>query len=263
MNLTGQHVVVTGGSKGLGRAMVEALVARGARVTAIARDAAALDSATNAGAVTVAGDATDADLMNRIVADTAPDVLILNAGARLTLASIDEHTWESFSAQWNTDVKAGLVGIQAALRTPMKPGGRVVIMSSGAAMVLGVPYIPPDSLRLSGGYIGAKRMVWFMAHSAGAVSRERGLGIRFQVLVPLQLMPGTELGHQVASAYARIEGVTAEEHVVARYGSILEPAEVGAQVANLLGDPRHATGVAYGVRAGADLVPLDQPPDIR
>ncbi len=125
-------------------------------------------------------------------------------------------------------------------------------------MVLSVPFIAPESLRLSGGYIGAKRMLWFMAHSANAVSRERGLGIHFQVLAPGQLMPGTALGHHVASAYAKIEGVTAEEHVLQRYGSILEPAEVGAQVATLLSDARYATGVAYGVRAGRELFPLDQ-----
>ena len=74
-------------------------------------------------------------------------------------------------------MKAGLVGIQAALNTPMKRGGRVLVMSSGASMVLAVPLIAPESLRLSGGYIGAKRMLWFMAHSANAVSRERDLGI--------------------------------------------------------------------------------------
>jgi NAD(P)-dependent dehydrogenase (short-subunit alcohol dehydrogenase family) len=91
------------------------------------------------------------------------------------VGSIDEQTWEDFSATWNTDVKAGLVGIQAALKTPMKPGGRVLIMSSGAAMALSVPFIAPESLRLSGGYTGAKRMLWFMAHSANAVARERGL----------------------------------------------------------------------------------------
>jgi len=83
-------------------------------------------------------------------------------------------------------------------------------------------------------------------------------GSEGQVLVPAQLMPGTALGRHVASAYARIEGVTAEEHVLQRYGSILEPAEVGTQVATLLSDARYATGVAYGVRAGSELFPLDQ-----
>jgi hypothetical protein len=72
-------------------------------------------------------------------------------------------------------------------------------------------------------------MLWFMAHSANAVSRERDLGIHFQVLVPMQLIPGTTLGHQVAAACAEIEGVSIEEHVMQRYGSILGPAQVGEQ----------------------------------
>jgi hypothetical protein len=100
-------------------------------------------------------------------------------------------------------------------------------------------------------------MLWFMAHSANAVSRERGLGLHFQVLVPCQLMPGTTLGHQVAAAYAEIEGVSAEEHVMQRYGSILRPAEVGEGVAELLADPRYVSGVAYGFRANTDIMPLD------
>lgn len=124
-------------------------------------------------------------------------------------------------------------------------------------MVLAVPFIPPESLRLSGGYIGAKRMLWFMAHCANTVSRERGLGLHFQVLVPGQLMPGTALGHQVAAAYAAIEGVSVEEYVKQRYGSILEPREFGERVAEMLADPRYSSGVAYGFRAGSGITSLD------
>jgi hypothetical protein len=195
--------------------------------------------------------------MNSVVREEAPDALILNAGARLAIKPIDQLSWDEFSIVWNTDVKAGLVGIQAALHTPMKPGSRVLVMSSGAAMVLAVPYIAPQDLRLSGGYTGAKRMLWFMAHSANTVSRERGLGIHFQALAPLQLIPGTTLGHQVAAACAAVEGIGIDEHVMRRYGSILRPAQVGEQVAELLGDPRYLQGVAYGFRNDCDIQPLD------
>jgi NAD(P)-dependent dehydrogenase (short-subunit alcohol dehydrogenase family) len=44
MSLKDKNVVVTGGSRGLGLGLVEALVAHGARVTVVARGAAALDS---------------------------------------------------------------------------------------------------------------------------------------------------------------------------------------------------------------------------
>jgi NAD(P)-dependent dehydrogenase (short-subunit alcohol dehydrogenase family) len=252
-----KRVVITGGSAGLGLAMAKALIGRGAHVTVVARESAKFAAAARIGAATIAGDATDVTLMNRIVAEEQPDVLILNAGARLPMGLIDEQTWQSFSAMWDTDVKATLFGIQAALKTPMKPGGRVLITSSGAAMVLSVPYIKPERLRLSGGCIGAKRMQWFMAHSANAAARERGLDIRFQVILPLQLIGGTEFGRQVASAYAGIEGVTPEQHILNTYGTLLMPEEVGENVAHLLVDPSYSSGVAYGIRARAGLVPLD------
>lgn len=107
-DLTGRRIVVTGGSEGLGLAMVEALASRGAHVTVIARDSTKFAAAASAGATTIAGDATDATLMDRIVRDGRPDVLILNAGARLPMKPIDEQSWEEFSVIWNTDVKGGL-----------------------------------------------------------------------------------------------------------------------------------------------------------
>jgi NAD(P)-dependent dehydrogenase (short-subunit alcohol dehydrogenase family) len=256
-NLYGKRVVITGASQGLGLAMVEALITCGANVIAISRDQANLGAAKQAGAAVIAGDATDANLMNEVVREGAPDVLILNAGTRLPIKPIDQMSWDEFSIVWNIDVKAALIGIQAALHTPMKPRGRVLVMSSGAAMVLGVPFIKPDDLSLSGGYIGAKRMVWFMAHSANKVSRDRSLGINFQVLAPLQLIPGTRIGHEVAAICAEIEGVSIEEFVMQRYGSILRPAQIGKQVAELLGDPRYMQGVAYGFRNDCDLQLLD------
>jgi NAD(P)-dependent dehydrogenase (short-subunit alcohol dehydrogenase family) len=72
--------------------MVEALAACGALVTALARDRAKLAAAERVGAAVIAGDATNAALMNRIVGDEAPDVLILNAGARLPMKPIDEQS---------------------------------------------------------------------------------------------------------------------------------------------------------------------------
>jgi NAD(P)-dependent dehydrogenase (short-subunit alcohol dehydrogenase family) len=64
--------------------------------------------------------------------------------------------WGSFFDQHSqTDVKAGLYWLQAALNLPLKPGSRVLVVSSGAAQ---------NGSPLSGGYAGAKRMLWFMAN---------------------------------------------------------------------------------------------------
>jgi hypothetical protein len=41
------------------------------------------------------------------------------------------------------------------------------------------------------------------------------------------------------------------------YGSILRPARVGEQAAELLGDPRYTQGVAYGFRSNGDILPLE------
>jgi NAD(P)-dependent dehydrogenase (short-subunit alcohol dehydrogenase family) len=251
------RVLITGGSAGVGLEMAKALVQRGAEVTVIARDSMKLCAARDVGARTVAGDATDAALIDRAITDVAPDVLILNAGARLHPALIDEQDWECFSQIWNTDVKATFVGVQAALKRPMRPGTRVLIMSSGAAMVMSHPAINPYDLRHSNGYVGAKRMVWFMGHQANAVSKIRGLGIKFQILVPGQLMAATALGQAVAAACAKADDITVEEHILHRYGSHLQPAQVGRQVAELLAEPRYEQGVAYGFRDNMDIISFD------
>src|SRR5262245_58500155 len=115
--LQNESVVVTGGSHGLGLATVEALVDCGARVTVVARDRARLAEIERPGVAVRPGDATDPALMDAVVAEARPSVLILNAGAPPHMAPIDEQSWETFCAVWDTDVKAGLYGIQAALKT--------------------------------------------------------------------------------------------------------------------------------------------------
>jgi NAD(P)-dependent dehydrogenase (short-subunit alcohol dehydrogenase family) len=59
MSLKNKNVVVTGGSRGLGVGLVEALVAQGARVTVVARGTEALDAvAARLGVATISADVT-------------------------------------------------------------------------------------------------------------------------------------------------------------------------------------------------------------
>jgi NAD(P)-dependent dehydrogenase (short-subunit alcohol dehydrogenase family) len=171
VELQDERVVVTGGSRGLGRGMVEALLARGAQVTVIARDPARLADVERLGAAARPGDVTDPALMNAVVADVKPSVLILNAGATPLMAPLDEQSWDAFTAVWDTDVRAGLYGIQAALKAPLADGARVLLVSSGAA-IGGNP--------LSGGYAGAKRMLWLMAHYANGLAASEGSAFTFR-----------------------------------------------------------------------------------
>lgn len=84
MNLKNMNVVVTGGSKGLGLGLVEAFVSHGAKVTVVARSADALDSVrAQLGVATACADVTDAQAAQRILFETRPDLLVLNAGARV------------------------------------------------------------------------------------------------------------------------------------------------------------------------------------
>ena len=95
----------------------------------------------------------------------------MNAGATRPMGRLDQLSWADFTAPWEHDVKAGLYWLQAALNQPLKPGSRVLVVSSGAA---------ENGSPMSGGYGGAKRMLWFMAKYANGVSEKKRLGIRFQ-----------------------------------------------------------------------------------
>ncbi len=165
MSLKDKNVVVTGGSRGLGLGLVEALVAHGAKVTVVARDSDALKSVrARLGVATISADVTDESAAGRILVEVHPDILVLNAGAKPRMGRLDQLSWADFTATWETDVKAGLYWLQAALNLPLKPGSRVLVGSSGAAQ---------NGSPLSGGYAGAKRMLWIMAKYANGVSEQR------------------------------------------------------------------------------------------
>src|SRR5260221_2917555 len=229
---------VTGGSRGLGLGLAEALVAHGARVTVVARGADALESGrARLGVAAISADVTDETAAHRILAEIRPDILALNAGAKPRMGRLDQLSWADFTAPWETDVKAGLYWLQAALNLPLEPGSRVLVVSSGAA-VSGSP--------MSGGYAGAKRMLWIMAKYANGVSERKNLGIRFQAIVPQQMIADTGVGDTGANAYARALGITPDEFL-ARFGAPMPPREYGEKVVSVLDDPKYADALAFGL----------------
>jgi NAD(P)-dependent dehydrogenase (short-subunit alcohol dehydrogenase family) len=248
MSLKDRNIVVTGGSRGLGLGLVEALVAQGARVTVVARGAEALEAVgSRLGVTTVSADVTDQAAANRILGTVRPDILVLNAGATPRMGRLDQLSWEDFSVAWNTDVKAGLYWLQAALNLPLKPGSRVLVGSSGAAVT---------GSQMSGGYGGSKRMLWFMAKYANGVSQERHLGIRFQAIVPRQMILGTGVGDAAANAYAGSMGITPEAFV-ARFGAPMPPRAFGDRIVSVLEDPEYADGVVFGLNGDAGITVMD------
>ena len=245
MSLKDKNVIVTGGSRGLGLGLVEALVVHSARVTVVARDADALGSVrARLGVATISADVTDETAARRILTEVRPDILVLNAGAKPRMGRLDQLSWADFSAPWETDVRAGLYWLQAALNLPLKPGSRVLVGSSGAAQ---------NGSPLSGGYAGAKRMLWFMAKYANGVSEQKGLGIRFQAIVPLQIIGGTGVGDEASSVYAQAVGIK-REAFLARFGAPMPPRQFGDHLVAVLDDPQYATGLAFGLKGDTGIL---------
>jgi hypothetical protein len=246
--LEGQRVLVTGGSTGFGLGLVEALVARKAQVTVVARDAARLaELHRRLGVAVIAGDVTDRALAVAAIREVRPSVLVLNAGATPAMVPLHEQTWEQFTSTWNTDVKAGLHWVQEAIRSPLERGSRVLLSSSGAA-VGGSP--------LSGGYAGAKRMIMFLAQYANGVSAELDLGIKFQSLAPLQVSGDTDLGRNAAEAYAKRKGISTEAFLAA-FGKPMTPQLFGELVVTILTDERYEKGTAFGLKGDTGITSLD------
>ena len=173
-----QRALVVGAGSGVGKATAEALRAEGVEVLASGHER----------------DATDPDQVASLLAEADPDLVVVAAGTRPRMASIEDHSWESFSEPWNVDVKIAFEVGRAALAGPMRPGSTVVIVSSGAG-------INPGGSPLSGGYAGAKRMQMFLTSYLQRASDERELGIRFVALAPMQFLVGTRIGEAAAAAY--------------------------------------------------------------
>jgi 3-oxoacyl-[acyl-carrier protein] reductase len=110
LGLRGRRAVVTGGSKGIGRAVVAELLAEGADVAFCARDEAEVALAEKelgaiAAGATVIGsvaDVTDADAVQRFVDGTAErlggiDILVNNAGAAHpgNFESLSDDDWQA------------------------------------------------------------------------------------------------------------------------------------------------------------------------
>ena len=123
---------------------------------------------------------------------------------------------------WNTDVQITFHWLREALVLPLHRGSRIIVMSSGAA-IMGSP--------LSGGYAGAKATQRFMADYASQEARRANLEISVSAVLP-RLTPATELGRAAAAAYATRMGVPFEDYL-RQLGTPLTPEIAGAAFVRL------------------------------
>ena len=144
MNLNGKVAIVTGSTKGIGRAIAEALVGEGMDVCISARNAEEVEQAVRelgeAGEGSVTGavcDVRDYDEVKALVEHTVDefgglDVLVNNAGIGI-FGRIDETSPEDFRAVLETNLFGVFYGCHEAIPQMKKRGGGYIINISSLA----------------------------------------------------------------------------------------------------------------------------------
>jgi 3-oxoacyl-[acyl-carrier protein] reductase len=191
LGLSGKRALVTGGSKGIGFAVAQALAAEGASVGLVARDGARLAEAAQrlaphkATVVTVAADVTDTKALGRAVDHVAAqlgglDHLVANAGGTVGGGNLTSAGPGDFTATFALNaghaaelIRTGLPHLRAS------GGGAVVIISS----ITGMRPAPRTA------YAAAKAAEIHLA--ATAAQELAPLGIRVNAVSPGSIMfPG-------------------------------------------------------------------------
>jgi NAD(P)-dependent dehydrogenase (short-subunit alcohol dehydrogenase family) len=145
--LAGRHALVTGGSRGIGRAIAAALAGAGATVTVVGRNAASLTEAVARGHAKgfVMTDVTDARALGEGIARAAArhgpvDILIANAGGAES-APFAKADAEQFRRMFDLNVMGSVHAIRAVLGGMASRGfGRIVAVASTAGLK-GYPYV--------------------------------------------------------------------------------------------------------------------------
>ncbi|WP_350275108.1 SDR family NAD(P)-dependent oxidoreductase [Kribbella sp. HUAS MG21] len=177
---------VTGSSRGLGRAFVEAALARGDRVAATARNAASLDDLVTEYGVTEYGDAvlplamdvTDKDAVFASVDRTKEhfgrlDVVVNNAG-HAQIGAVEELTEQQLRDQLEANLFGAVWVVQAALPHLREQGSGHIFQLSSAAGLLAMP--------LGGAYHASK---WALEGLNEALALEvADFGIKVTIIEP-------------------------------------------------------------------------------
>ena len=176
LNLKGKSVLITGGSKGIGRAVADVLAAEGCDLHLAARDGAALEAAAAelAAKFGVKVDVHAADLSMRANVEALAatcagvDILVNNAGAIPggTIDDIDDDRWR---AGWDLKVFGYITMTRALYRAMCARGAGVIVNVIGAAGEV------PDARYICGSTANAALIM--LTQALGAVAVDHGVRV--------------------------------------------------------------------------------------
>jgi len=224
MTAAQRAVVVTGGGKGIGRAIVTRFAVAGDRVVAVGRNREALE-ATEAATAEVC-DVTDEDQVTALFERLGPiDVLVNNAGVA-TSARLGRTTLDDWRAQWEVNATGAFLCTRAAIGGMMARGdGRIVIVASTAGLV---------GSRYTAAYTASKHAtVGLMRAVAAEVA---GTGVTANAVCPAYVrteMTSRSIARIVAATDRTEEEAEAALIASSPLGRLLEPDEVAFAVAFL------------------------------
>ena len=248
--MKGAHALVTGGGRGIGRAIAAALTRAGCRVTVLGRDRRRLEQAVGGkdAAGFVVADITDERDVMRACAEAASsqgpvDILVNNAGGADT-ASFGKTDVELVRRMLELNLVSAFVLVRTLLPAMIDRGyGRIVNVASTAALK-GYPY--------ASAYCAAK-------HGLVGMTRALALEIARTGVTVNAVCPGYSDTDLVRSAVARIVERTGRDEVEVRselvsgnpQRRLVEPREIAAAVVYLAGaDAAAVNGATLSLSGG-------------
>ncbi|WP_205697120.1 SDR family NAD(P)-dependent oxidoreductase [Conexibacter sp. SYSU D00693] len=244
-DLAGRRALITGGARGIGRAVAELFVQRGATVMLAdvnAKEVAATADALGDAAHATVCDVTDTDQVAAAVATTVRelgglDVLVNNAGVEIVKPLL-EMTEEEFRQINEVNVTGVFLGMKHALPALAETRGTIVNLASVAGL---------NGCPLLGAYCGTKAAVLQLTRTAAVELRDAGVRVN-------AVCPGfvdTAMVDRAAVAIEAALDASFPDLVAAKQGRLGTVAEVAETVAYLASDrAAWTTGSSYVLDGG-------------